>query len=326
VSGGEAPARERPTGGEGAKPEGLGDLGAGGWRRALARAVREFREDNITDWAAGLTYYAVLALFPALIALIALVGVFGQHPQTTNAILDTIEQVGPEGAVDTFRDTVTGVVQNRGGAGALLGLGLIGAIWSASGYVGAFGRASNAVWETKEGRPFWKLKPLQIAVTIGVVMMLALMAVAIVVTGPLARAIGDVIGAGDAAVTAWDIAKWPVILAFAVLIVAILYHVSPNVRQPRFRWLSPGAALAIVAWLVASGLFALYVSFFGNYNATYGSLGAVIVLLLWLWITNNALLLGAELDAEIERQRELAAGQRDAEREIQLPPRQAPKD
>ncbi|MBY0396938.1 MAG: YihY/virulence factor BrkB family protein, partial [Thermoleophilia bacterium] len=308
--------------GPGRRPDDFQELGGRRWWRALRGAVREFREDNVTDWSAALTYYAMLALFPALIVLVALVGLLGQHPQTTNAILDVISEVGPEGAADTFRDTVAGVVQDRGGAGALVGLGLLGALWSASGYVGAFTRAQNAIWETEEGRPFWKLKPLQLLITLVAVLMLAAMAAAIVVSGPLAEAVGDRIGLGEAAVTAWDIAKWPVILAFAVILVALLYYATPNVRQPRFRWLTPGAALAIVAWIAASALFGLYVAFFGSYNATYGSLAGVVVLLLWLWITNNALLLGAELDAEIERQRELAAGREEAAEGLQIPPRQ----
>ena len=312
--------------GPGRRPDDFQELGGRRWWHALRGAVREFREDNVTDWSAALTYYAVLALFPALIVLVALVGLVGQHPQTTNAILDVVSEVGPEGAADTFRDTVAGVVQDRGGAGALLGLGLLGALWSASGYVGAFTRAQNAIWERKEGRPFWKLKPLQILITLIAVLMLAAMAVAIAVSGPLAEAIGDRLGLGSAAVTAWDIAKWPAILVFAVILVALLYYATPNVRHPRFRWLTPGAALAIVAWIAASALFGLYVAFFGSYNATYGSLAGVVVLLLWLWITNNALLLGAELDAEIERQRELASGRAEAAEELQIPPRQPARD
>jgi membrane protein len=186
-------------------------------------------------------------------------------------------------------------------------------------------RASNAIYEVQEGRRFWKLRPIQIAVTIVMVLMAAVVAMAIVVTGPLAHAIGDVIGLGDTAVLIWDIAKWPVLLVVVLTMFAILYYVAPNVRLPGFRWLSPGAVLAIVIWLVASVAFGVYVRNFGSYNKTYGALGGVIIFLVWMWLTNLALLLGAEFNAELERGRELQAGVPGAEQEIQLPPRDEPK-
>jgi membrane protein len=213
------------------------------------------------------------------------------------------------------------VVANRGGAGALLGIGLVAAIWSASGYIGAFTRAGNVIWQVEEGRPFWKLKPFQILVTVAAIVLLSAVAIGLVVTGPLAEAVGDAIGLGDAAVLAWDIAKWPVMALLLVLLIAMIYYLLPNVRQPRFRWISPGAALALVAWLVASAGFAVYVAEFGSYNATYGSLAGAILLLVWLWIANLALLLGAAFDAELERERELMAG-RPAHEELQLPPKE----
>jgi membrane protein len=199
-------------------------------------------------------------------------------------------------------------------------IGIVGALWSASGYVGAFGRAMNRVYEIKEGRPFWKLRPLMIVITLASVILAGLVAIGLVVSGPLARAIGDAIGLGETAVTVWNIAKWPVLLLLAALVVAILYYATPNVKQPKFRWISVGAGIAIVTWVVASALFGLYVSQFSNYNKTYGSLAGVIIFLLWLWITNLALLFGAEVDAEMERGRQLQAGIA-AEEDIQLPPR-----
>jgi membrane protein len=292
----------------------------------LRRTVREFRDDDLMDRAAALTYYAVMALFPALIVFVALVGLFGQHPRTTDALLRIVDQLGPDSAVDTFRKPVEGVIRQKGGAGALLGIGLLGAIWSASGYVGAFMRASNAIYEVREGRRFWKLRPLQVGVTIVMVLMAALVAIAIVVTGPLARAVGDVIGLGTTAVLIWDILKWPVLVAVVLTMFAILYYAAPNVRLPGFRWLSPGAVVAIVVWLVASVAFGIYARNFGSYNKTYGALGGVIIFLVWMWLTNVALLLGAEFNAELERGRELEAGQADAEEEIQLPPRDPPKE
>jgi membrane protein len=312
------------TGAE-AKPDAPTQLGKRSWWAVLKRTAKEFQDDNLTDWAAALTYYAVLALFPALIVLVALVGLFGQYPQTTNALLDIVDRVGPSSAVDTFRGPIESVVRSKGGAGALLGFGLLGALWSASGYIGAFMRASNVVYERDEGRPFWKLRPIQIAATLVGVMLLAVVAMGIVITGPLAKAVGDVIGLGSTAVTAWSIAKWPVLLLIVMAMVAALYYISPNVRQPRFRWVSPGGIVAVLAWIAASAAFGLYVANFGSYNKTYGSLAGVIIFLLWLWISNLALLFGVEFDSELERERELKAGQ-PAEREIQLPPRDPPGD
>jgi membrane protein len=286
----------------------------------LKRTVSEFQDDNLTDWAAALTYYAVLALFPGLIVLVALIGLLGEYPRTTNALLDIVAQVGPSSAVDTFRGPVEGVVKSKGGAGALLGFGLLAALWSASGYIGAFMRATNVIYEKDEGRPFWKLRPLQVAVTLAMVIALTLLAVGLVVTGPLAEAVGNVIGLGSTAVTVWGVAKWPVMLVLVMTMVATLYYIAPNVKQPRFRLLSPGGIAAVLMWIAASAGFALYVANFGSYNKTYGSLAGVIVFLMWLWITNVALLFGAELDAELERERELKAGI-PAEDEIQLPPR-----
>jgi membrane protein len=302
------------------------DIPGSGRLAVLKRTAIEFREDNLTDWAAALTYYAVLALFPALLALVALVGIFGQYPQTTNAMLDIARQVsGNDSALNGLKDTIDGIVQNKGGAGALLGLGLAGALWSASGYIGAFMRASNAIYEVPEGRPFWKLRPLQILVTLVIVLLVALLLVALVVTGPVAKAIGDQIGLGSTAVTIYQIAKWPIMAGVVLVILAVLYYLAPSARLPRIQWLSPGAVVALVIWVVASALFGLYVGNFGSYNKTYGALGGAISLLVWMWISNLAVLFGQELNAEIERGRELTAGL-PAERELQLEPRDAPKD
>jgi membrane protein len=308
-----------------AGPDKPTDLPKQGWKETVKRTVSEFRDDNLTDWAAALTYYAVQALFPALIVLVALIGIFGSYPQTTNSIFKIITDAGaPQSTVDAVRTPLEGVIRSKGGAGALLGVGLLGALWSASGYIGAFMRASNSVYEVREGRPFWKLRPLQILVTIVMVMLLALILVALVVSGSLAQAVGNAIGIGSTAVTVFNIAKWPVILVVIMGMVATLYYVAPNVKQPKVRWVSPGGVVAVILWILASAAFAFYVSNFGSYNKTYGTLGAVISLLVWLWITNLALLFGIEFDSELERARELHAGL-PAEDEIQLPPRQAPK-
>jgi len=303
----------------------LSDIpGTGRWA-ILKRTAKEFQEDNITDWAAALTYYAVLALFPAMLALVAVVGLVGQYPETTNAILDVMRSAGagPD-LVDSVGNTIDGIVRNKGGAGALLGLGLLGALWSASGYVGAFMRASNAIWEIPEGRPFWKLRPFQVFVTLGMVLAMALVLIALVVSGPLAKAIGDEVGLGSAAVTAYSIVKWPLMAAVVALVLAILYYVAPNARLPKFPWISPGAVVALAIWALATVGFFFYVRNFGSYNATYGALGGAISMLVWLWLTNIAILFGQQLNSEIERGRELAAGI-PAERDIQLPLRDEPK-
>jgi membrane protein len=291
----------------------------------LKRTVLEFREDGMTDWAAALTYYGLLALFPALIALVSIVGLFGDPAATTRKLTDIVTAIGPSTAADTFSGPIRSITSDRGAAGILFVVGLAVALWSASAYIGAFMRASNVVYETPEGRPFWKLRPLQILVTLVMVVLLALLALALVLTGPVVDQVAGPLGVSNAATTAWDIAKWPVMLAVVILMVGVLYHASPNVELPGFKWVTPGAIVAVVIWLVASALFALYVANFGAYDKTYGALGGVVVLLIWLWITNLALLFGLELNAERERNRELEAGVPGAERELQLDARDAPK-
>jgi membrane protein len=321
---GQASNSEAAANGRADAPEGPGDLKARGWFGVLKRTVKEFREDNLTDWAAALTYYTILSLFPALIALVSILGLVGQNPQTTNALLDIVDQIGPSSAVDTFRGPIESLITNKSGAGIALVIGLAAALWSASSYVGAFMRASNAIYEREEGRPFWKLRPTQLAVTLVMVLLLAIVGIAVVVTGPLASAIADPIGLGDTAVTVWNFAKWPVLLLTVMLSLAILYYWTPNVRQPKFRWITPGSVLAVTVWIVASALFALYVANFGSYNRTYGSLAGIVIGLIWLWISNIAVLLGQELNAELEREREIESGDRRAHHEIQLEPRSEP--
>jgi len=295
-----------------------------GFYPTLKRTVLEFREDGMTDWAAALTYYGLLALFPALIALVSLVGLFGDPVTTTRKLTDIVTSVGPGTAADTFADPIRSITSNRGAAGVLFFVGLGVALWSASGYVGAFMRASNIAYETPEGRPFWKLRPLQILVTLAMVILLALLALSLVMTGPVVDQVAGPLGISDAATTAWDIAKWPVMLAVVILMIAVLYHASPNVKLPGFKWVTPGAIVAVVVWLIASALFALYVANFASYDKTYGTLGGVVALLVWLWITNLALLLGLEMNAERERSREIEAGVPGAERELQLDARDEP--
>jgi membrane protein len=302
-----------------AKPDSPTDLSKPSVLYVLRKTMREFGTDQCTDLAAALTYYAVLSVFPALVVVVSLLGVFGQGQRTTAAVLEMVDQLGPSSAVDTLRDPIQQLVESPS-AGFALVIGIGGALWSASGYIGAFGRALNRIYEVEEGRPVWKLRPLQLVLTLVGLVAAAAVAFMLAVSGPVADAVGNAIGAGAIAHTAWNIARWPVILILVILAVAVLYHSSPNVQQPSFRWLSIGAAVAIVIWALASLGFGFYVGNFGSYNKTYGALAGVIVFLLWLWITNLALLFGAELDAELERGRQLQAGIA-AERDLQLPPR-----
>jgi membrane protein len=291
----------------------------------VKRMLKEISQDNLTDHAAALTYYGVLAMFPAVIALISLVGLVLDPHQIARGLTTVLDQIAPGTAAKTF----SGVINNLAGSTATAGLGLIlglaGALWSASGYVGAFTRAANVIWETPEGRPFWKLKPLQLLLTLIGVLFTAVIAAAVALSGPIVRAVGNAIGLSGTAVTVWNIAKWPVLVVIVALMIAILYYLAPNVRLRGFRWVSPGAALAVGVWIVASALFAFYVANFGSYNKTYGSLAGIVVFLVWFWITNLALLIGVELDSERERTIELREGVPRAEKEIQLDARSAPK-
>jgi membrane protein len=314
VDASDAPDPEDPS-----KPDSPSDLSKPSIVYVLRKTVREFGTDQCTDLAAALTYYAVLSVFPALVVMVSLLGVFGQGQRTTDAVLQIIADLGPSSAVETLRAPIQQLVESPS-AGFALVVGVAGALWSASGYIGAFGRAMNRIYEVEEGRPVWKLRPLQLLLTLVGLVAAATVAFMLAVSGPIAEAVGGAIGAGEVAHTVWNVARWPVVLVFVVLSVAVLYHSSPNVKQPNFRWISVGAGVAILVWILASVGFGFYVGNFGSYNKTYGALAGVIVFLLWLWITNLALLLGAELDAELERGRQLQAGIA-AETDLQLPPR-----
>ncbi|MET3452165.1 YihY/virulence factor BrkB family protein [Curtobacterium sp. 1544] len=284
----------------------------------LKKTLREFSSDQCTDLAASLTYYSVLALFPGLLAVVSILGLVGQADNTIKTLLDVLGNVGSQQVVELLRDPIEGLVRSPAAPVTFI-VGVVGAVWSASGYVGAFGRAMNRIYNVREGRPIWKLRPTMLGVTLFTVILLVL-GLLVLVSGPLARSFGDVIGLGDVAVTVLSIVQWPILLAIAIIVVAVLYYWAPNVKQPKFRWVSGGSILAILIFVIASVGFGFYVGNFSNYNATYGSLGGVIVFLLWIWITNNALLFGAEFDAELERGRQLQAGIR-AEEDIQLPER-----
>jgi membrane protein len=293
------------------------------WWPVLKRTVTEFREDNLTDWAAALTYYSVLAIFPALIVLVSILGLVGES--ATQPLIDNLGTVAPGPAKDIFTSALKNLQGDQGAAGVLFVVGLVGALWSASGYVAAFMRASNAIYDIEEGRPVWKTLPTRVGLTVVLLALLAISTIAVVLTGGLAERAGDLVGLGSTAVTVWNIAKWPVLLVVVSFMFALLYWAAPNVKHPGFRWISPGGILAVVGWLIASGAFALYVSNFGSYNKTYGALGGVVVFLVWLWISNIMVLLGAEFNAELERQRAIEGGMEPPDKEPFVEPRDTRK-
>ncbi len=305
--------------GRGKEPEGPGKLSKRSWGGVLKRTFKQFNRDNLTDWAAALTYYGVLSLFPGIIVLTAILGLLG--PDKIQTVIDNVNQLVPGQGKDIIVGAIKELTGSRSLAGPLAILGLLGALWSASGYIGAFMRASNAIYGMPEGRPIWKVVPLRVVLTVAIVVLLAVCALGVVATGSVARRLGDLIGLGSTGILVWEIAKWPVIAVLVSVAFALLYWVGPNVRQPSFKWLTPGGLLAVVLWVLASGGFALYLANFGSYNKTYGSLAGVIVFLVWLWISNLAILLGAELDAELARGRTIEAGHADDQEEPFLPPR-----
>jgi membrane protein len=282
------------------------DLRKRSWLGVLKRTGKEFSDDNLTDWAAALTYYSILSIFPALIAMVSVLGLLGDS--ATQPLIDNLGAVAPGPAKEIFTSAIENLQRSEGAAGVLFIVGLAGALWSASGYVAAFMRASNSIYDVEEGRPIWKTAPVRLGVTIVLLLLLAISATAVTLTGGLAKEVGNLIDVGDTAVTVWDIAKWPVLLFVVSFMFAILYWAAPNVKHPKFRWVSPGGVLAVIVWIIASAAFAFYVANFGSYNKTYGALGGVIVFLVWLWISNIAVLLGAELNAELERGRQIEAG------------------
>ncbi|MFI6128806.1 YihY/virulence factor BrkB family protein [Micromonospora sp. NPDC051141] len=296
------------------------------WRGVLVRSGQGFVKDNCADWAAALTYYGVLALFPSTIVVVALVGLVSDGPRTVDTVIDLAREIGAGSVVgnDAFVGVVRTVVEQQGPAKALLSFGLLGALWSASGFIGAFTRASNAIYGVQEGRPFYRLRPLQIGMAAVTMLLLAVVATGLIVSGPVTDAVGDRLHAGGLARTTWSVTKWPLLALVAMTLLSLLFWIAPNVRQPRFRWLTPGGGLALLAWVLASFGFGLYVANFGSYDVTYGSLGAVIAFLVWLYLSNCALMLGVQVNAELQRGRAIQAGVEDPAEPV-LPPR-APAD
>ncbi|WP_329247535.1 YihY/virulence factor BrkB family protein [Actinoallomurus sp. NBC_01490] len=281
------------------------DLPGRSWWAAVRRSLGEFRRDNVTDWAAALTYYSVLSIFPAMLVVVSLVGLAGKS--VSRSLITNVGELAPGQVRQILVDAITELQRGHGGAGIVAVISLAAAIWSASGYVAAFMRAANAIYDIDEGRPIYKTLPIRVAITLTTLMLLSACAVAVVVSGPIAQRAGAMVGAGPAAITIFGIVKWPVLLLVVGLLFALLYWAGPNAKQG-VRWVTPGGVFAVVIWLVASAGFAFYVAHFSSYNKTYGSLAGLIIFLVWIWVSNIAILLGAELNAELERGRAIAAG------------------
>lgn len=281
-------------------------LPKGAWVAVLKGSLKEFKDDELTDRAAALTYYGVLSLFPALLVLVSLLGVAGKS--ATDKVLDNLQQLTPGSARDIITRAVEQLQTNSGTGSLMALLGIVLAVWSASGYVAAFIRSANAVYDMPEGRPVWKILPVRVGVTVVLMVLAVLSSLIVVFTGGLARQAGQALGVGDTALTVWSIAKWPVLVLLVTVMIAILYWATPNAKVKGFRWITPGSLLALVIWLLASAGFAFYVANFASYNKTYGTMAGVIVFLVWLWISNLAILLGLEFDAESVRQRAIAGG------------------
>ncbi|MDQ3788202.1 MAG: YihY/virulence factor BrkB family protein [Actinomycetota bacterium] len=292
------------------------DLPKHAWWGALKRTFKEFMDDNLPDWAAALTYYSVLSLFPAVLVLASLIGLVGDPDK----LAENLRQFAPSQAQDTLVDVVRQLAGSAGIAGPLAIISLLSALWAASGYLGGFIRASNAIYDVEEGRPIWKTVPLRIALTLTMMVLLTVTAVGVVLSGSIAERVGRALGLGSTGIVVWNIAKWPVLAVLISLAIAILYWAAPNVRQPGFRWITPGSTIAVLVWAAASAGFAVYVANFASYNKVYGSLAGVVVFLVWLWISNLAILFGAEFDAELTRGKEVAEGLPEDEEPF-LPPR-----
>jgi membrane protein len=315
--------QDAPDRNEAESPESPTDLKSKSWFGVLKRTGKEFQDDNLTDWAAALTYYGVLSIFPALIVLVSILGLIGES--ATQPLIDNLGSVAPGPAQDIFRSAIENLQGSQGAAGVFFVIGILGAIWAASGYIAAFMRASNAIYDMPEGRPIWKTLPVRVGLTVLLIVLTVISAVAVTLTGGLATEAGNLIGLGDTAVTIWNIAKWPVLLLLVSFMFAVLYWAAPNVKQPGFRWISPGGILAVIGWVIASAAFAFYVANFGSYNKTYGALAGPIVFLVWLWISNIMILLGAEFNAELERGRAIEEGMRPPDKEPFVEPRDTRK-
>lgn len=287
------------------------------WRVILTRTWHEFRINQVYDIAAALTYYAVLATFPAILATLALLGIFGSAEAVTNDVLRVIEELGGSSVIDPLREAIEQLLNASHAASAFI-VGLVGALWATSGFVGAFGRGLNRIYGVEEGRPFWRKRPVMIGISAILLVLATISGFAIVLTGPIAESAARVLGLDEGVVFWWDLGKLPVLAAIAIFVIALLYWAAPNVKRRNLRWFSVGAVAALLSWMIATVVFGSYALGFGSYERTYGVLGGAVAFLLWLWLSNLAMVFGAVLDTEVERARQLRAGIA-AEDQVQLP-------
>ena len=269
------------------------------WPATVRRTLQEFLEDHLLQWAAALTFFGVISLFPALLAMVALLGLIGAP--ALEPLIENVSELAPGAARDITLEALRRIEDGADRSSLSFTLAVAAALWSASAYVGAFIPAANVVWEVEESRPIWKKLLLRIGLTVALLLLIVATALTVLLTGPIAEQLGALAGVGEAAVELWELAKWPFLALVMMLLLSILYWVAPNVRHPGWRWVLPGSVLAVGVAIVASAGFTLYIAHFGRYNATYGAIGGVLVFMLWLWLTNIAILLGAEFNAEIER-------------------------
>ncbi len=268
----------------------------------MKRAFARFRNDQMTDHAAALTYYALMSLAPALLACIAVLGVFGQQTLISDAAQYLTRVGAPPETVEPITNIIENALANQSTAITSLIFGLLIALNGASGAFGAAGRALNVVFRVGEGRGFVRRKATDIAFTVLVLLLVLVTLVLVFLGGGLATDVFALFGLGETAASIWKVVRWPIALATAMLVYAVVYFAAPNVRVKRFQWISIGAAFGVVLWLIASAAFFLYAANFG-YGAAYGAFAGIVILLVWLWLTNSMLLFGAELNAEIDLRR-----------------------
>lgn len=281
------------------------------WRRILWRSAAGYVTDDCTDFAAAMTYCAVTALIPSLVVVVALVNLVTDGSAAVKAILGILRDVGAGPIVgnSSLVSVLDSLLVQKDSAKVLFSLGLLVAVWSASGYVSAFTRASNRIYGVREGRTWWKLQLLEILLAAVAMVLMAVAATALVISGPLVNAVGTALHVGPTARLAYSIGRWPVLVAIGIILLSMLFWIAPNVRQPRFRWLTVGGAVALVVGTVVSFGFGLYVANFGSYSRTYGSLGAIVAFLVWLYLSNSAILLGVQVNAQVQRARLTQAGE-----------------
>jgi len=277
-------------------------------RAVIWRTLRSFYDDQMTHHAAALTYYALMSLFPAVLLAVSLLGLVGEYPRTYEAILGYLREVAPESVIVPLDSSLRAAFANRGTAATTLVIGVVIALYGTTGVLEASRRALNVVFEIEGGRSFLRRKLLDIASTFVLMVLVLLTLVLMFVGGSFAGDLLGFVGLGSTATDVWNIGRWPAAMAVAMLLFSFVYYVTPDVKQRGFRWVTPGAAVGVLLWVLVSAAFSVYVSRIADVGAIYGTFAGAILLVAWLWLTNVALLFGAELNAEIERDQELSEG------------------